>query len=228
MLVVGGEANVVSVWDMGGSAPRNKGEVDISAQACYAIAVSNDSKIGYFCQSDGVISVWDLHNLSLIHRLSGHTDGASCIDMNSDGSHLWTGGLDKTVRCWDIREMRCQVSQLSFGSQVFSLAKSPTEEWVVTGMESDEIEIFSPSRPDRYQVKMHESCVLSLKFAHSGVWFASTGKDSWMNGWRPPQGANLFKVKENLSVLSCDLSEDDRHLVTGSGDKRATVYEINY
>ncbi|VUZ47763.1 unnamed protein product [Hymenolepis diminuta] len=228
MLVVGGEASVVNIWDLGGSNPRKKGEVEIGSQACYAIAISNDNKMCYFCQSDGVISVWDLHNLSLIHRLSGHSDGASCIDMNTDGSTLWTGGLDKTVRCWDIRETRNQITQLAFGSQVFSLAKSPTEDWVVTGMESDEIEIFAPGHIDRYQVKMHESCVLSLKFAHSGAWFASTGKDSWLYGWRPPHGANLFKVKENLSVLSCDLSADDRHLVTGSGDKRATVYEIGY
>nr|CDS27001.1 groucho 2 [Hymenolepis microstoma] len=228
MLVVGGESKVVNIWDLGGSNPRKKGEVEIVSQACYAIAISNDNKMGYFCQSDGAISVWDLHNLTLIHRLSGHSDGASCIDMNTDGSTLWTGGLDKTVRCWDIRETRSQITQLTFGSQVFSLAKSPTEDWVVTGMESDEIEIFAPGHIDRYQVKMHESCVLSLKFAHSGAWFASTGKDSWLHGWKPPHGANLFKVKENLSVLSCDLSADDRHLVTGSGDKRATVYEINY
>ncbi|KAH9285531.1 Transducin-like enhancer protein 3 [Echinococcus granulosus] len=228
LLVVGGEANVVSIWDMGGLTPRPKGEIDIGVQACYAVAVSNDSKLCYFCQSDGVISVWDLHNQSQIRRLQGHGDGASCVDLSATCAQLWTGGLDKTVRNWDIREMHRQIAQFNFNSQIFSLAKSPTEEWVAAGMESDEIELFAPGRMDRYQLRMHESCVLSLKFAHSGVWFASTGKDSWLNAWRPPWGANLFRVKESLSVLSCDISADDRHLVTGSGDRRASIYEINY
>lgn len=29
-------------------------------------------------------------------------------------------------------------------------------------------------------------------------------------------------------MLSCDISTDDQFIVTGSGDKKATVYEIIY
>lgn len=29
-------------------------------------------------------------------------------------------------------------------------------------------------------------------------------------------------------MLSCDISTDDKYIVTGSGDKKATVYEIVY
>ncbi len=38
----------------------------------------------------------------------------------------------------------------------------------------------------------------------------------------PPQS------KESSSVLSCDISVDDKYIVTGSGDKKATVYEVIY
>lgn len=34
--------------------------------------------------------------------------------------------------------------------------------------------------------------------------------------------------KESSSVLSCDISSDDKYIVTGSGDKKATVYEVIY
>uniref|UniRef100_A0A5K3FA89 TLE_N domain-containing protein n=1 Tax=Mesocestoides corti TaxID=53468 RepID=A0A5K3FA89_MESCO len=228
LLVVGGEASVISIWDLGGPTPRPKGELTSAAQACYAVAVSHDGKLCFSCQSDGNISVWDLHNQTHVRQFQGHTDGASCVDITADGGHLWTGGLDKTVRCWDLRETHQQTAQYNFNSQIFSLGKCPTDDWVAVGMESDDIEVFAPGRPDRYRLRLHESCVLSLKFAHSGAWFATTGKDYWLNAWRPPWGASLFQVKENLSVLSCDLSADDRHLVTGSGDKKATLYEISY
>lgn len=36
------------------------------------------------------------------------------------------------------------------------------------------------------------------------------------------------KSKESSSVLSCDVSPDDKYIVTGSGDKKATVYEVVY
>lgn len=38
----------------------------------------------------------------------------------------------------------------------------------------------------------------------------------------------ITQNKESSSVLSCDVSIDDKFIVTGSGDKKATVYEIQY
>lgn len=38
----------------------------------------------------------------------------------------------------------------------------------------------------------------------------------------------LVQSKESSSVLSCDISADDKYIVTGSGDKKATVYEVIY
>lgn len=38
----------------------------------------------------------------------------------------------------------------------------------------------------------------------------------------------LSQSKESSSVLSCDISVDDKYIVTGSGDKKATVYEVIY
>lgn len=39
---------------------------------------------------------------------------------------------------------------------------------------------------------------------------------------------SLPQSKESSSVLSCDISADDKYIVTGSGDKKATVYEVIY
>ncbi len=53
----------------------------------------------------------------ICRQFQGHTDGASCIDISHDGTKLWTGGLDNTVRSWDLREGR-QLQQHDFTSQV--------------------------------------------------------------------------------------------------------------
>ncbi|XP_018022991.1 LOW QUALITY PROTEIN: transducin-like enhancer protein 4 [Hyalella azteca] len=173
------------------------------------------------------IAVWDLHNQTLVRQFQGHTDGASCIDISPDGTKLWTGGLDNTVRSWDLREGR-QLQQHDFSSQIFSLGFCPTGEWLAVGMESSNVEVLHVSKADKYQLHLHESCVLSLKFASAGKWFVSTGKDNLLNAWRTPFGASIFQSKESSSVLSCDISADDKYIVTGSGDKKATVYEVMY
>ncbi|CAH0552649.1 unnamed protein product, partial [Brassicogethes aeneus] len=226
-LIVGGEASNLSIWDLASPTPRIKAELTSSAPACYALAISPDSKVCFSCCSDGNIAVWDLHNQSLVRQFQGHTDGASCIDISSDGTKLWTGGLDNTVRSWDLREGK-QLQQHDFSSQIFSLGYCPTGEWLAVGMENSHVEVLHASKPDKYQLHLHESCVLSLRFATCGKWFVSTGKDNLLNAWRTPYGASIFQSKESSSVLSCDISTDDKYIVTGSGDKKATVYEVIY
>jgi len=224
-LIVGGEASTISIWDLAASTPRIKAELTSSAPACYALAISPDSKVCFSCCSDGNIAVWDLHNQTLVRQFQGHTDGASCIDISPDGTKLWTGGLDNTVRSWDLREGR-QLQQHDFSSQIFSLGYCPTGEWLAVGMESSNVEVLHHSKPDKYQLHLHESCVLSLKFAYCGKWFVSTGKDNLLNAWRTPYGASIFQSKESSSVLCSDISIDDKYIVTGSGDKKATLYEV--
>uniref|UniRef100_A0AC35UCW1 WD_REPEATS_REGION domain-containing protein n=1 Tax=Rhabditophanes sp. KR3021 TaxID=114890 RepID=A0AC35UCW1_9BILA len=203
-------------------------ELDTSSQACYALAISKDNKLCFSCSADGNINIWDILSRTLVASLPGHLDGASCIDISKDGNTLWTGGLDNTVRSWDIRKHE-QVEKIDFTHQIFSLGCSPAEDWIAVGLENSAIDVINTTNQStKYSLHMHESCVLSLKFASTGKFFVSTGKDNVLNCWRAPYGANIFQVKEQSSVLSCDISFDDKYVVTGSGEKKATVYEINY
>jgi len=62
-------------------------------------------------------------------------------------------------------------------------------------MENSNVEVLHHSKPDKYQLHLHDSCVLSLKFAYCGKWFVSTGKDNLLNAWRTPYGASIFQVR---------------------------------
>jgi len=272
-LIVGGEANVISICDLSAltsanntrsstpnsnasspgpsslsnppsssSSPRIKGELKLNAPACYALTIGpSDSKLCYCCCSDGSVAIYDIHNQSLVKTFVGHTDGTSCIDIAADGQTLWTGGLDNTVRCWDLRNDYAPVQTYDFDSQIFTLGCCPTGDWLAIGMESSTVELLnissttssssSPStrkNSDKYTLNLHESCVLALKFAHSGKWFVSAGKDNYIYCCRTPTGLLLFQSKESSSVLCCDISSDDRYILTGSGDKKATLYEVTY
>lgn len=52
--------------------------------------------------------------------------------------------------------------------QIFSLGYCPTGEWLAVGMESSNVEVLHVTKPDKYQLHLHESCVLSLRFAYCG------------------------------------------------------------
>uniref|UniRef100_A0ACB8E4I3 Transducin-like enhancer protein 3 n=1 Tax=Sphaerodactylus townsendi TaxID=933632 RepID=A0ACB8E4I3_9SAUR len=186
-----------------------------------------------------------------INTLS-HGEVVCAVTISNPTRHVYTGGKG-CVKIWDISQpgSKSPVSQLDClnrtttsrstwrehsrlgppqpdPGQIFSLGYCPTGEWLAVGMESSNVEVLHHTKPDKYQLHLHESCVLSLKFAYCGKWFVSTGKDNLLNAWRTPYGASIFQSKESSSVLSCDISADDKYIVTGSGDKKATVYEVIY
>jgi len=71
-------------------------------------------------------------------------------------------------------------------------------------MENSNVEVLHHSKPDKYQLHLHDSCVLSLKFAYCGKWFVSTGKDNLLNAWRTPYGASIFQVSLHSYVDKSD------------------------
>ena len=44
-MIVGGEASNLSIWDLATPTPRIKAELTSNAPACYALAISPDSKV---------------------------------------------------------------------------------------------------------------------------------------------------------------------------------------
>lgn len=69
-------------------------------------------------------------------------------------------------------------------------------------MENSHVEVLHATKQDKYQLHLHESCVLSLRFATCGKWFVSTGKDNLLNAWRTPYGASIFQVSFLISTPS--------------------------
>ncbi|KAL3316224.1 hypothetical protein Ciccas_005130 [Cichlidogyrus casuarinus] len=169
-LVIGGESNALTVWDLNGPG-RRKADLRFDTLACYALALSPDGKLCYSCYSDGDVAVWDWHNQCVVSKFSAHADGASCIEMMPDGQRLWTGGLDLNVRCWDLRASQAEeLHRVPFRSQVFTLgvwqppkqnrersngrheseASSPSDEMTRKEMELDEASDDSGKRAPRF------------------------------------------------------------------------------
>lgn len=68
-LIVGGEASNLSIWDLASPTPRIKAELTSSAPACYALAISPDSKVGPRIQPCGTIIGITLEVLRITYRL---------------------------------------------------------------------------------------------------------------------------------------------------------------
>jgi hypothetical protein len=83
---------------------------------------------------------------------------------------MWTGGLDNTVRGWDLRNDDAPLQTYEFDSQIFTLGYWLTVDWLAVGIELINISSAAshPSRPstkktyEKYTFNLHESSVLAF------------------------------------------------------------------
>lgn len=113
---------MLSLWDLGSYSssnnPRKVRDLNSEAPACYALAVPEDGNMCYACCSDGNVAIWDLRTSSNTptKKFRAHEGGASCADFKE--GHLWTGGLDSVVKCWDLSNTEKCLQEFNLGSQV--------------------------------------------------------------------------------------------------------------
>lgn len=195
-MVVCGETKEIIVLDMNQSMPIVKRKMETNVDFHYALAMSQDSRYCFSCFSDGNVGMWDLESGQLVRKFAGHTDSVSCIDLGDNGRTLVTGSLDRTLRVWDWNSGR-EITRFQFPSKIYSLGVCPSKSnTVAVGLENSFVQVLStdPSMATNYTLNLHESCVLSLKYAPSGDWFVTGGKDRYMNVWKSPYGPGIVRV----------------------------------
>ena len=56
--------------------------------------------------NDAMVKIWSPMTGELIRTLAGHTKGNSDIAWASDSVHLASASDDKTIRIWDVENVR--------------------------------------------------------------------------------------------------------------------------
>ncbi|XP_029773225.1 transducin-like enhancer protein 6 isoform X2 [Suricata suricatta] len=214
----------VGVWDLTAPTLRVSRELPCAGLTCQALASRPEDSLALAGFKDGTVRIWDLRDQSVIRDLPGQPNGAKSIAVKDQ--NIWTGGLDTCLRCWDLRAAG-EPQEYQFESQIMSLSPSPQEDWVLVGTANGQ-QWLQPTRGgQKHMVGSKDGTILGLKFSPLGQWWVSVGMDDLVGVYSMPAGTLEFQVPENSSVLCCDVSLNDRLIVTGSRDC-ASVYLLTY
>ncbi|XP_021563391.1 transducin-like enhancer protein 6, partial [Carlito syrichta] len=150
--------------------------------------------------------------------LAGSPNGAKSVVAKAH--HVWTGGLDARLRCWDRRATGEPVEH-QFESQIMGLSHASHEDWVLVGLANGQQWLQHPSG-HRTPLADRNDTILGLKVSPFGERLVAGGGLP-----RDPGDTPQPLVPEHASVVCCDVASNNRLVVAGAGDG-ASVYQIAY
>jgi len=165
--------------------------------------------------------VWDEERATILAAFSGHTRRLTSVKLwQPDGFTLLSSSLDKTVRLWDIRDMRTgkesrlTLSGHSAGVNCIDLFNNFM---VVTGANDRNIRIWD-IRKASDSVATLNGHVSPVKCIRYGAGFIVSGSDDHsMRVWSPQDFQCVQRFEEHTTPITC-LELDERFLVSASSD----------
>ncbi|KAB0385770.1 hypothetical protein FD755_000726, partial [Muntiacus reevesi] len=162
-LLAGGHSLAgVSLWDLTAPSLHVTAELPCAGLTCQALAASSEDSLAFAGFTNGSVRIWDLRDWSVVRDLPGHPNGAKSIAVKDQ--HVWTGGLDACLRCWDLRATR-EPQEYQFESQIMSLSPSPHEDWVLVGTANGQQWLQPSLGGQKHMVGYKDGTILGLKFS---------------------------------------------------------------
>nr|XP_021152655.1 transducin-like enhancer protein 1 [Columba livia] len=200
-----------------------------------AVTISNSTQHVY-TGGKGCVKVWDVAQpgtktaVAQLDCLNRDNYIRSC-KLLPDGRSLIVGGEASTLSIWDLAAPtpRIKAELTSSAPACYALAISPDAKVCFSCCSDGNIVVWDLQNQTLVRSALYTNSSLQPPWAQLGAprpWGGS--------GTSPGAAAHAHPVpsslqsKETSSVLSCDVSTDDQFIVTGSGDKKATVYEVIY
>lgn len=134
---------------------------------------------------DGMARIWDVETGQLVQTLRGHAGCVADLDYSGDNRALVTGGMDSSVKVWDLRNNgKAALTFKQHSGAVKGVAYAPNHRWVISGAEDSTV-VFWDLRLGRaaMQFRPHSGAVVDVAHNPSTSQFASTSKDRSTRLW---------------------------------------------
>ena len=106
MVLTGSADGTAKTWDIKSAKmlktlPGYSGEYN-------SVALSPDASLAAigFRAVHGVVKIWDLKSETVVKTLEGHSDSIYSVAFSPDGLKVATGSRDKTIRIWDVSDLK--------------------------------------------------------------------------------------------------------------------------
>jgi WD40 repeat protein/serine/threonine protein kinase len=219
-----GSDGVAMVYDL--PARRRIAVGALSGTGIAAVAISADGARVLGAGRDGALRLWRVGEAEHGPLLVGHDGAATCVLFAGGGQDTaYSGGIDGTVRAWDLASGRQRRLVGRLSEPVRSLALLGDGERVIAGGASGEVRCWDAADGR-----------LAASTRVAGPVLAIDGRGPTLLYTTARNAAVVWDLAGNVPLATCDgherelscaaFSGDGRHIATGSLDGTARVWDL--
>ena len=176
------------------------------------------------------IGIWmyNTNTLAEVSLFTGHTGYVNSVVFSPDGKKLVSGGVDTTVRIWDVRSGQLLQTLEEHTGIVLSVAFSPDGKVFASSDTNNTIRLWDThtfqtlhtlSTREGYYYRNETGWVYSVAFSSDSKVIASGSRKNIIHTWDVSTGKLLYKFgQHDWGVKSIAFSSDGVTLASGDGD----------
>lgn len=163
-----------------------------------------------------------------IKKFEGHTDEIKGVAFSPDGRYGVSGGLDQTVRVWDLAAGKEERVLRGHTKQVWDVAFLPNNRQVLSTSWDTTARLWDVKNGNEIRRYNHRLDVNGLAVARDGNTFLTGNDDHHVYLWDAHTGAELRRYPGHTNfVYAVAFSPDGRLIASGGVDKTVRVFERN-
>lgn len=235
LMMTGGFDSMIRVWDTNSDScvkviKEHKGCIN-------SILCNPQTRFFVSASSDSNIILWSLETLIPVSQINtDQSCGVSTIQMNQDGTTLWSSGYDGSVKKWNIEDPKSpSIGKTIFASSSVSnrainaMILSEDQEELFIAQQDKTIKVINSQQEQVFEVlEGHQMAVKCLDYNNQEKILYSGASDNTIKIWQIAKRTRLspcLYTIENLpsTVMNIKLSKQGQLLATVMGD--VLVYE---
>ncbi len=160
--------------------------------------------------------------------LTGHTSLALGVAVTADGRRAVSGSQDKTMRVWDLENLKCLTMLEGYNSTVLGVAVTADGRRAVFGSGDNTVQVWDLEKGTCIAtLKGHTAVVWAVAVTADGRRAVSGSDDNTVRVWDLEKGTCIATLKgHTYIVLGVAVAADGRRAISGSDDKTVRIWDL--
>eukprot|EP01121_Diplochlamys_sp_Union-15-3_P010109 TRINITY_DN2808_c0_g1_i1.p1 TRINITY_DN2808_c0_g1~~TRINITY_DN2808_c0_g1_i1.p1 ORF type:complete len:189 (-),score=22.97 TRINITY_DN2808_c0_g1_i1:30-596(-) len=183
-----------------------------------------------------MVFMWDTRQKKSVHKIP-HNFPVTAVQFVPDKNHVYTGGLDNEIKCWDIRNNETVLTLVGHTDTITGLKIGPKGSYILSNSIDNSLKVWDirPYAPEARCFKVFlgathdsEKNLLKCDWAPDGSMVTAGSSDRFVYIWDTTTRKIIYKLPGHKgSVNECVFHPKEPIIGSCSGDKTIFLGEIS-